>query len=226
MQANVQVLSKKAIDAALKNNWNEAINLNLEILKKQPRDKKAKIRLGRAYMQLKSFAKAKKIFQEVLETDPINTIALKNLQMASQKKVANHNGENGNHTNALIKEPGTTAEVVIKSPNDATLDMEVGQAVNTRISKTKLTFLTPEDSLEIGSINDDTAKIVYKASRDKLTIRANVASFDNDKVVFLLKCKKPIFKAQKQQEKPYLKKGLIDEPELELPEHADADLDE
>lgn len=226
MQANVKILSNRAIDAALKNNWQDAINYNLEILKKMPNDKNAKIRLGRAYIQTKNFGKAKKMFQEVLKVDPINKVAQKNLQMASQKKTANHNGDSGNHTKALIKEPGTTTEVVLQPNNSVLENLEPGQSLNLRITKSKLTFLTPEENKEVGYIKDERSAVVYKANQNKQNVSANVASIDENRLAILLKCKKPIFKARKQQEKPYLKKGLIDEPELEIPEHADADLDE
>lgn len=89
MQINLPVLEKQAIKAALSENWKLAIELNKKILESTPNNLNSKIRLGRAYLANKDFTKATKMFKEVLKADPINPIALKNIELA-KKEIKTH----------------------------------------------------------------------------------------------------------------------------------------
>ncbi len=100
-------MARKAVKSALNGNWKEAIELNKSILEKNPSDLDAKIRLGRSFLQLGNYTEAKNCFKEVLALDPINQVALKNYEMAKNKKVENNNMGS---KKSLIKEPGTTFE--------------------------------------------------------------------------------------------------------------------
>ncbi len=73
-------LRDKAIQFALNNEWEEAVETNRKILKNNPTDRNAKLRLGKALIQLNSFEEAKKYLLEVLDDDPLNAIAKKNLK--------------------------------------------------------------------------------------------------------------------------------------------------
>ncbi len=217
MQVNVQVLSKKAIDAALKNNWEKAIQHNQKILEKNPEDKNSKIRLGRAYIKVEKFNDAKKIFEEILEEDPINSVAMKNYKLASENNPDNKGGGSNNHNKVLIKEPGTTAQVEISAPENILSTLEPGQPLCIRSYKTKICFFTDRKK-GIGSSRDVAAQIVYKAKRDGKDVTASVIKPNKDHFTVLLKCKTPIFKSEKQQEKPYMKTSFISEPEIKIPE--------
>ena len=105
MSLSLAVLTKKAIEASLKQKWAEAISLNSDILKVYPDNIDAKIRLGRCYLQTKEFSKAKKIFKEVLEKDPINSIALRNYDLAKNQKTECNGNSAKLSTKALLKEP-------------------------------------------------------------------------------------------------------------------------
>ncbi len=73
-------LQGRAIQFALDKEWNKAKKINQKILKNQPNDKKALLRLGKAFMHLENYSEAKKAFKKVLELDSINRIAKKNLR--------------------------------------------------------------------------------------------------------------------------------------------------
>ncbi len=216
MQVNLQSLSKQAIDSALKNNWETAIDLNNQILEKDPQDKNAKVRLGRAYIKTEKFSEAKKIFKEILEKDPINNIALKNLKLAQENNPDKKSDKGNNHTpKILIKEPGTTTQINLPAEEKILAKLEPGQDLYIRSFKTKLVF-SLDKKRELGYINDETAKIVYKAKKEGFDVSAAVIKPNETHLTILLKCKQPIFKSEKQQEKPYMKTALIDEPELEI----------
>ena len=75
-----QQRSKEAIDLAMQGRWNEAITVNCEILESFPDDVDASNRLGRAYMEVGKFSKAREAYGRAVELDPYNAIANRNLR--------------------------------------------------------------------------------------------------------------------------------------------------
>ncbi|MEK7112986.1 MAG: tetratricopeptide repeat protein, partial [Patescibacteria group bacterium] len=73
-------LAQKAVAQALAGNWKEAVKLNHEILKKDPKDVDALNRMARAYAELGNTKRAKGLVEKVLKIDPFNTIASKALK--------------------------------------------------------------------------------------------------------------------------------------------------
>lgn len=76
--------SKHAITLAMKGRWREAVAANQEITSNFPNDADAYNRLGRAYMELGDYSRAKEAYNKTIELDPYNTIAKKNLHRLSQ----------------------------------------------------------------------------------------------------------------------------------------------
>ena len=75
-----QQRSKEAIDLAMQGKWQEAVEINQEILENFPRDVDASNRLGRAYMELGQLTKATEAYSYTIELDPYNAIASRNLR--------------------------------------------------------------------------------------------------------------------------------------------------
>jgi len=75
--------SQEAIALAMQSRWQEAITVNQSIIELFPTDIDAYNRLGRAYMELGEFAKAKNAYNRTIELDPLNPIAQRNLQRLS-----------------------------------------------------------------------------------------------------------------------------------------------
>lgn len=72
--------SKQAIDLAVQGRWREAIAANEIIIESFPSDVDAYNRLGRAYLELGEYARAKDAYKRALKYDAYNAIAKKNLQ--------------------------------------------------------------------------------------------------------------------------------------------------
>jgi tetratricopeptide (TPR) repeat protein len=72
--------SKQAISLAMQGRWREAVAANQEIITSFPHDVDAYNRLGRAYIELGEFERAKEAYQRAIEFDPYNVIAQKNLR--------------------------------------------------------------------------------------------------------------------------------------------------
>lgn len=78
-----------AIDAALNCEWKKAEDLNRKLIKEDPSNVACLNRLARALFELEKYAQVKKICEQVLELDPYNTIAQKNLKKVVEFKKAN-----------------------------------------------------------------------------------------------------------------------------------------
>jgi hypothetical protein len=81
-----QQRSKEAIDLAMQARWKEAIGVNQEIVKEYPEDVDAYNRLGRAYLELGQFKKAREAYQNTVKLDPYNAIASRNIRRLNDIK--------------------------------------------------------------------------------------------------------------------------------------------
>ena len=72
--------SEQAITLAMKNRWDEAAQVNREILDLFPNEVDAYNRLGKALTELGRYGEARDAYAQALKLDPLNGIASKNLQ--------------------------------------------------------------------------------------------------------------------------------------------------
>ncbi len=76
--------SDAAIRLAKEGRWEEAVQINRELLALFPDDSETLNRLGKAYLELKKYGEAKAAYELAVKTDASNAIAKKNLQRLSQ----------------------------------------------------------------------------------------------------------------------------------------------
>lgn len=226
MQNTLNGLARQAIEAALKGDWKLAVEVNSQILEKEPKSFDAKIRLGRAYIQIGEFLKAKKIFKEVLEVDPINPIALKNLKLASDKK-SDKKHPNPIDTRLLLKEPGTSTEtnLVITAKRLMADDFVPGEVLELKIDKKLVSVYRhrKDEEYEIGRLEGDIVNRINNAKNQSAEISASFLSGENKNIKIILKTSIPVFKAEKQDVRPYIKSGSLDEGDSEIPELLEAE---
>lgn len=82
-----QALLQQAINAAKNQHWDEAVQINQELLDINDQDVGALNRLGIAYIQLNKVSEAKKAFEQVLSIDKFNAIAKKNIGKLKNNQV-------------------------------------------------------------------------------------------------------------------------------------------
>ena len=80
-------IKNQAIQTALQGNWNEAIVLNKSLVKENPEDIDALNRLALAYTIIGKLKEAKSAYQKVVNIDPLNSIALRNLKKLKAPRV-------------------------------------------------------------------------------------------------------------------------------------------
>ncbi|KKS14273.1 MAG: hypothetical protein UU77_C0003G0021 [candidate division WWE3 bacterium GW2011_GWC1_41_7] len=222
MHSSVSVLTKKAIDASLQARWKEAIELNTLILDKYPKDLDAKIRLGRAYMQTSDFPKAKKIFKEVLQVDPINNVALKNYKLATDKKIEN-NTHGQINPKSLIKEPGTTTEVWVEIQDKklTAQNFTPGEALEVKLTRKWVEFykiLANNNTAYVGKVDSHLTIKLHQAKDMGGTFTACYSNGSDKKINLLIRSSVSVFRGERQEVKPYIKRGSIEEPEMEMSE--------
>lgn len=224
MQNDLEELAKRAVRAALTQNWNLAKNLNLEILNQEPGNVDAKIRLGKACLELRDYQKARKYFREVLSVDPINPIAKKNLELAKEEK--HSPAVNGRLAN-MVQEPATclstTAEITAKGLTASKLAMGLDLEVKVFSQVVKLYCLYKGEKVELGILTDPKAvKKLKDGKQIGATFCGTYVKGADKEITVLITSSLPVFDSEKQEFKPYIKKDLLDgenEPEPVLDEN-------
>ncbi|MFA5308150.1 MAG: tetratricopeptide repeat protein [Dehalococcoidales bacterium] len=78
--------SKEAIDLAMRAKWQEAVEVNKEILGTCPEDVDTLNRLGRAYLELGQYKLSRDAYSRAVKLDPYNAIANRNLRRLNDLK--------------------------------------------------------------------------------------------------------------------------------------------
>ncbi len=164
MEDSSSNLHRLAIDAALRCDFEKALQLNKQILKLEPENVDCLNRLAKAFFELGKYLQAKKTYEEVLRLDPYNTIAQKNLKKVSSfKKNGRVLAVNGIGYHVMInpelflEEPGTTRLVNLTrcAEPQKLITLSPGQVVNL-VTKNKGIYITDSNNQYLGVLPDDT----------------------------------------------------------------------
>lgn len=181
-------LAQKAVAAALTGNWKEAVKLNNEILKKDPKDIDALNRLARAHAELGNIKKAKSLVEKVLRIDPFNSIAAKAL-----KKWKNGTGRTNPQTavtsaEAFLEEPGKTKMVSLLYLGDPSLisKLDAGDEVNFSQGAHRISVVTA-DGKYIGRLPDDLSARLRRFIKAGNLYKVLIKSTQSDEVKIFIK---------------------------------------
>jgi len=103
--------SKQAISLAMQGRWQEAVAANQEIIASFTHDVDAYNRLGRAYIELGDFERAKEAYERAIEFDPYNVIAQKNLRRLPYLGEGGSAGSDRTEPQYFIEETGKSGVV-------------------------------------------------------------------------------------------------------------------
>lgn len=222
--ANPMDLEKQSVKAAMASDWSLARDLNLKILEIEPQNVDSKVRLGKAYLELRDYAKARKYLKEVLAVDPINAVAQKNYQLAKEEK---HSPVAQNGFKNLIKEPATYAEVQaeIVAKSFTAGKIAIGATFNLKVlaNQTKVLYDYKNQKVELAVIADQKIQRRLKVSREQgATLIGTFVRGVDKEITVLITSSLPIFDGEKQELKPYTKRDFMDsdnEPEPVIEEN-------
>ena len=135
--------SKQAIALAMQGRWREAVAANKSLIESFPNDADAYNRLGRAYMELGEYSRAREAYSRAMELDPYNTIAKKNLHRLSQLGEGVAGGEGAFHKvepQHFIEETGKAGVVNLYhlAPQEMLAKMVAGDRVYLRVGGSSL----------------------------------------------------------------------------------------
>lgn len=183
-------LIRQAIDCSLNCRWEEAIDLNLEILTNNPDDVPTLNRLAKCYLQLGDKKSAKETYQKVLEQDKYNAVALKNLKILN---LAVSTSPNELVREDFIENPGLT--------RTSTLVKVAGREVLAKLSckqilvlkpKVRLISVTTTQGTYIGTLPDDLSLKLKKLLSAGYSYQVCLRSAtDNMASIFIREIKRP-----------------------------------
>lgn len=179
-------LKTQAIQTALQGNWLEAILLNKNLVKQDPKDIDALNRLALAYMITGKSKEAKTAYQKVVNIDPLNSIALRNLKKLKDKNL-NLSSSTYQINNAFLEEPGKTKviELINIAQPKIVESLRGGQALILSIKRLKI--FVQEDKQYIGVLPDDIAKRLIKFMKSGCQYEAFLKSATAHKVTVFIK---------------------------------------
>lgn len=154
-----QPSASHAIKLALAQKWDEAIDINEQLLTANPHDLDALKRIAYAYVQQGNVQKAKKYYQQILQLDDHNPIARKALsKLDGAKKFPSDMIQNSISTEGFLEEPGRTKVVnlINIAPNDILCHLATGQHVEL-IKKGRGLCVKLNDKIYLGTLPDDIA---------------------------------------------------------------------
>lgn len=200
----LEMLNQKAIDLALSCQWEEAVNLNLQLLESDPKNIQYLNRLAKAQFELGKYSECKKIYNQVLEIDPYNAIAQKNLKKISAIKKDSQlkNGSNATAISASLfyEEPGiTTLVTLVKVAEPQKLvALSPGSILNLNVKKKGIS-VTDNFGVYIGALPDDSAYHLMRLIDGGNKYQIIVKSVKSNGVIILVR---EIFRSKKFRNQP------------------------
>jgi len=158
-------LAQQAISAALTGNWDNALTINLKIIKQEPEDVDCLNRLSRAYFELGDIKRAKETAQKVVAIDPFNTIALKSLEKWKDIKKLDKQAPINITPQNYIEEPGKTKSVTLLHLGDPKIlaKLDAGDVVNMSLRSHRVSIIS-NDLKYVGKLSDDMSSRIKKLS--------------------------------------------------------------
>lgn len=182
-------LAQKAIEQALKGQWNEAISTNLLILKDSPKDTETLNRLAHAYSEIGKLQLAREHAQKVLNLDPFNSIAQKCLEKwKSVKKATKNSSRSFVSSESFLEESGKTRIVnLINIGSQKVLAMlHPGEEVKIHCHTHKVS-INSHDNKYVGKLPDDLAARLRMLIRGGNKYQALIKSIDSKEVTVFIR---------------------------------------
>lgn len=159
LDMDTALLEKQAIESALSQSWEKAIEFNKELLKIQPNDVAALNRLGRAYLELGKPNLARQTYKKVLKIDRYNPIASKNMARLVGQKPFPKKPVPIKSTlvkEIFLEEPGKTKVVRLVRLTSAQILSQLDSADPVLLApKKRVVSVLNQDGTYVGALPDD-----------------------------------------------------------------------
>jgi tetratricopeptide (TPR) repeat protein len=165
-QSELDSRFQEAIRAALTGDWAKAVEINSELFEDYPDDTETLNRLGHAYAELGQINKANTTYKKVLEIDPYNPIAKRNMDKLSTLRGSSVKPK---ETKAIdpemfLEEPGKTKAIDLfdLAMPKVLVQLHVGDPVILKSAKNDVTVLS-EDNKRLGKLEANWGKEIALA---------------------------------------------------------------
>lgn len=183
-------LSERAIALAMASRWEEAAQVNRELLNLFPDDVDAHNRLGKALTELGKYEEARASYSRAAALDPTNVIAMKNLQrlsrLAPEETVAT--APTRVDPTLFIEESGKT--VITSLINTASAEvlarMTAGDLLEVRSNDRTVELFTPQGEV-IGKVEPKLAKRLITLLEGGNRYQTAVTSVDEQTVKVIIR---------------------------------------
>jgi len=181
-------LAQKAVNLALKGKWDEALEINLEIISTSQNDVDALNRLARCYSEIGNVNKAISTTQKVLKIDQANPIAQKCL---SKWKNVTHDKSQPKETNiyeSFLEESGKTKIVQLLNLGDNSVfaNLNSGEEVSL-FAHTHKVSVTDSNGKYVGRLPDDIAARIRGLIKNGVKYQVLVKSIDLHNISVFIK---------------------------------------
>lgn len=229
-----QVFTDHAIKLALEQRWDEAIAVNIKLLKINSKNVNALKRTAYAYLKLHKTKKATEYYNKVLAIDKDNPIAIKSLHRIKSYSKQNMNLSNNNQctstANIFLEEPGRTKIISLAklASNKIIFCMCSAQKVH-MIPKKRSIEIRDDQKNYLGVLPDDISHRLIKLIDGGNQYETYVKTVGNNELsVFIKEIKRgkkfnniPSFSNNVQTTyTPFVRKDLItvEKPDVKTPE--------
>lgn len=201
MDDSSTAITQQAISAALSCQWEEAVDLNEQLIDTDPKNIDALNRLGRAQFELGNLTKSKKSFESTLIFDPYNQIAakfLKRIEIFRKKGHKNNLSINlNNKSNSqsasinedlFIEEPGKTKLVgllKVAEPHKLSL-LSPGMTANL-VQKNRGISITDYNDEYLGVLPDDLSSHLLRLIKGGNKYQACIKNIKNNTLSILIR---------------------------------------
>lgn len=189
-------LKSQAIQTALVGDWNNAVDLNQQLLAEEPNDIDTLNRLAFAFLSLGKPKDAKALYEKVLSLDMKNPIAIRNLKRLNDGKSTK---TNITLNNIFIEEPGKTKVIELLNVADKKVitHLRSGETIELKIKRNKI-FVIDSENQYIGMLPDDICQRLIKFMEAGNQYEAFVRTIENNRVCIFVRETKRIKKFHDQ----------------------------
>ncbi|MBA2448461.1 MAG: tetratricopeptide repeat protein [Chloroflexi bacterium] len=237
-----RVRSEKAIQLAAQNRWQEAVDVNRQIIDAFPKDVDAHNRLGKALMELGAYADARDAYGGAAQLDPSNTIASKNLARLAKLAEEAPAGAVAPPSapvdpRLFIEESGKTAvtNLVDVASFEKIATLTAGDKMEVKVEQGVVRVSDPTGNV-VGQLEPKIAQRVIKLSELGNRYAAAITSIDESHVRVIIReafrhpslGSRPSFPTRAPEIRPYTKDSVFrtdfdDEDDDDLTEEADVE---
>jgi tetratricopeptide (TPR) repeat protein len=182
--------AREAVSLASQGRWEEAVDVNNDVLRAFPSDTDALNRLGKALSQLGRYSEARGAFQRSLDHDPVNPIARKNLhRLAHLEDAPVPDRADGIAPRLFIEESGKSCVTTLWSPAPAAVLARVaaGDAVTLNLDGAGVGATTAAGGAPLGRLEPRLAARLARLMPAGNRYAAAVASVRDGQVAVVLR---------------------------------------